>query len=81
MAMEIMVKMYLTDWCLGNVMTVGVERRDFPTMMKTAQAEGFGRAGQSLDGDGEAAGQAGCFGLRRLECGGFPHQANMSYQA
>lgn len=49
-------------------------------MMKTAQAEGSGRAGQSLDGDGEAAGQAGCFALRRLEYGGFPHQANMSYQ-
>lgn len=75
-----MVKMYLKDSCLGNVMTVGVERRDFPTMMKAAQAEGSGRAGQSLDGDGGAAGQVGCFALRRLECGGLPHQANMSYQ-
>ena len=36
MAMEKMVKMYLKDWCLGNVMKVGVERRDFPTMMKAA---------------------------------------------
>lgn len=38
--------------------------------MKAAQAEGSRRAGQSLDGDGEAAGQAGCFAFRRL-CGGL----------
>lgn len=61
-------------------MAAGVERRDFPTVMKAAQPEGSGRAGQSLDGDGGAAGQAGCFALRRLECGGLPHQPNMSYQ-
>ena len=50
MAMEKMIKMYLKDWCLGNVMTVGVESRDFPPWWKLLKQRALGEQGRAWMG-------------------------------